>query len=374
MGSFFFYAERRFAAGKVEGFSLPPFSAHGLIPWLGTSEIKGADAMTYGQVRDESIKLYNQYSLAGEKIERTYNNQADYLIRIPGLVDEAMQEIASGPRRIQEYTELRLDPTRDSLGAPTYLLPPDLMDIVPGGFLVIEDKYAEPRYDSCWARPDEWHVVFSKRRPDWHGRVFLEYYRNPKSLLDIVRCGKAIEKFELTVPTGATSIKIAGCSDHQAPALYTVSGDTETEVTLTVTSAAVLNGITGDVKNLDALEQKPKVGTASVTAGTTVRISGWAKPGDGIFAFYGSAGLVSIAAAPYEPPDCTPLDNAPETHTPIPYYVAAHLILGEDAFSYGSLYNEWVAKLNRLYQLPQPHRNIVEDVYRLGYFFDWGEY
>ena len=60
------------------------------------------------------------------------------------------------------------------------------------------------------------------------------------------------------------------------------------------------------------------------------------------------------------------LDNAPETHRVIPYYVAAHLLLHEDAFAYASLMNEWQSQLLSLYQMPQPRRNIVSDAYHWG--------
>lgn len=235
--------------------------------------------MNYGEVRDRSLQLMNQYSLAGDVIERTYNNQADYLKRIPGLVDEAVMDIATEIRPIQEYRELRLDRTRDRLGMPTFVLPDDLMDIVPGGFLVVERDDEMPQYDSGWARPDEHHVIFPRRGKHFNGRVFLEYYRRPHSVMDCVREGCPF--------TGTTC-------DKTAPS----------EV---------------------------------------------------------------------EPPDCAPIDNDPITHSVIPYYVAAHLFLGEDNFAYASLYNEWMAKRGRLAQAPQPHRHTVVDTYHLDHMYDWGE-
>lgn len=237
--------------------------------------------MNYGQVRDESLKLFNQYSLSGTPIEGTYNNQADYLRRIPGLVDSALWEISSGPRRIQEYKELRLDPTRDYMGMPTYKLPDDLMDIVPGGLLVVEHPREQPALDSGYMRPDEHHIIFPKRGKHFHGKVFLLYYRSPRSIMD---CKNGAE----CPITGGT----CDCEDGE----------------------------------------------------------------------YG------------QPPDCAVLDNTPETHVPIPYYVAAHLLQGEDNFWYASLYNEWRTKLEFLGQAPQPHRHTVDDVYNLNYVFDWGEY
>ena len=51
--------------------------------------------MTYGQMRDRVLMLLNQYSIAGGKIRVTYNNQADYLTRVPGAVNEALVYLAN---------------------------------------------------------------------------------------------------------------------------------------------------------------------------------------------------------------------------------------------------------------------------------------
>ena len=62
--------------------------------------------MNYGQVRDQVLKLLNQYSVAGDKVDGSYNNQADYLLRIPELVNDAMTEIATTARKIPTVLNL----------------------------------------------------------------------------------------------------------------------------------------------------------------------------------------------------------------------------------------------------------------------------
>ena len=57
--------------------------------------------MTYGQMRDRVLMLLNQYSIAGGKIRVTYNNQADYLARVPGAVNEALVYLATTARRLR---------------------------------------------------------------------------------------------------------------------------------------------------------------------------------------------------------------------------------------------------------------------------------
>ena len=99
--------------------------------------------MTYGQIRDAALKLLQQYSLGDQPIPRTYNEQGDDLRRIPELVDDAMWIIASGPRRIHAAKPLERLPERDRGGMMCCSLPANLMEIVPGGLLVLEE--GEPR-------------------------------------------------------------------------------------------------------------------------------------------------------------------------------------------------------------------------------------
>lgn len=216
--------------------------------------------MKYGEIRDASLKLLNQYSLAGETIPETYNNQSDYIKRIPQLVDDAMWLIASGPRRLRTARVLDPDRSRDQDGMNRFMLPDDLMDIIPGGLFIVD--HGEHHYDTSYARLDERRILLPHYT---HGSVWLEYYRRPESVQE-------------GVPTGGT-----------------------------------------------------------------------------------------LPADDYE------LDNSYETHRCIPYYVAAHLVMQDDAFLYASLYNEWQSMLGNLVEAPQPHRGIIEDAYGdpLNHFASW---
>lgn len=205
--------------------------------------------MTYGEVRDAALKLLHRYSIGDEPIPRTYNDQGDVLRRIPELVDDAMTLIASGPRRIYAACRLRRERARDCGGMMCVTLPEDLMELKPGGLLVLSD--GEARYESGFVRLDERRLLL----PDCAGEVWLEYFRRPRSCL------------------------------------------------------------------------------ASLPAGQT------------------------------EPADCTALDNAPETHRAVAYYVAAQLALYEDVSEYTALLQAWHEQLARLTPRPQGHRSIVGDAY-----------
>lgn len=199
--------------------------------------------MNYGEVRDRSLKLVNQYSIAGETIAESYNNQADYLLRIPPLVNDAQSIIASGPRQIRESKELNRCNARDFGAFWEYPLPRDLLEIAPGGLLVLDGEHIF--YESEYACPDDKRILVPKGVT---GTLQLEYFRRPRPL--------------------------------------------------------------------------------------------------------------SVS-----PTDDEELDNNRMTHQAIPYYVAAHLVLQEDAFAYASLYNEWQSQLSGMYLRPQPHRGVVRNAY-----------
>jgi hypothetical protein len=335
--------------------------------------------LNYGQVRDASLKLFNQYSLAGKDIADTYNNQADYLRRIPELVDDAMWEIASGPRRIRAAKQLVEERGREEGPFLRYSLPNDLMDIIPGGLFTYKNgqrcefPWDQMHYQTGYDRLDEKRILIPRDLA--RGELWLEYYRKPRRVMDSVNEGLTLEDEVLTVPAGATSVIIAGHTEHEEPRLRLLNDGEYENVTLTTTQAQTLSGETGKVKQLNAFLKKDYMtGVATVTAGDTIRMTGWAKPGDAVYAFMNGNTVVSFAEAPTEPDDDLELDNEPETHTPVPYYVAAHLVQGEDSFWYASLYNEWRTKLEFLGQAPQPHRHTVSDVYGLARTYDWGEW
>ena len=49
--------------------------------------------MTYGELKQRVLELIFSYSVAGSEIPATYNNQADYLAMIPGLVNNGQRPI-----------------------------------------------------------------------------------------------------------------------------------------------------------------------------------------------------------------------------------------------------------------------------------------
>lgn len=64
-----------------------------------------------------------------------------------------------------------------------------------------------------------------------------------------------------------------------------------------------------------------------------------------------------------EPNDGVELDNTPETHMALPYYVAAQLVLYDDPFRYSALWNAFETRLGRITEPITTEFNQMDDAY-----------
>lgn len=202
--------------------------------------------MNYAWARDYALELINQYSIAGQKIPESYNNQADYTRRIPKLLDDAQMYAATTSGRIRALMSMdKLK--REEMGEWTlFKLPGDCWRVCSGGVLRTDGPALH--------RFHRYRVIGGKGvaiHKSVDGEMILEYFRYP----------------ELLGP---------------------------------------------------------------------------------------------------EPKEDAPLDNTPEVQMALPYYVAAHLVMQDNAFAYQSLCNEFEAKLARLGEVPQAEVSTVEDAYDPG--------
>lgn len=202
--------------------------------------------MDYKWARDFTLELMNQYSIAGGEIAETYNNQSDYLRRIPKLLNDAQVYVATNAGKIRTITDLK-SLKRTRMGSWfTYQLPEDCWQVCSGG-LIRTDGDRFQRYHKYHLVGDNGIAVPGELDGDMH----LEYYRYP-------------------------------------------------------------------------------------------------------------------ALLGQEPADDVKLDNTVEAQMVLPYYVAAHLVMHDDAFAYSALLNEFEAKLARLGERLQTDMNVVEDSYSAG--------
>jgi hypothetical protein len=61
--------------------------------------------------------------------------------------------------------------------------------------------------------------------------------------------------------------------------------------------------------------------------------------------------------------DDTELDNTPETHEALPYYIAAQLLLYDDPFRYSALWNAFETRLGRITEPITTEYSGVDDAY-----------
>ena len=62
------------------------------------------------------------------------------------------------------------------------------------------------------------------------------------------------------------------------------------------------------------------------------------------------------------------LDNVPETHYAVPFYVAAFLVLDDDSFKFASLYNKYEDKLEKMGAGVSAEAKPVADAYGFGVY------
>jgi hypothetical protein len=199
--------------------------------------------MNYKQARDFTLQLINQYSVGGVKIADTYNGQADYLKRIPALLNDAAMQAATTTAPIRVIDDLKNLRCDDNGAWLVYTMPEDCWQICSGGLI----QYGDEEF-----------------------RRFHGYH-----------------------PVGANKIAVPR-----------------------------------DLR------------------------------GEGQVEYFRYPRLLNLA-----PKDEDELDNTPAVQMALPYYVAAQLVMQDDAFSFSALSNEFESRLARLSQRPHTDLHIVKDSY-----------
>lgn len=134
--------------------------------------------MKYKEIRDRSLQLLNQYSIAGSTIESSYNNQQDYLTRIPALVNDAMVYIATTAKRILATYDIVLADMFENHGMYEIPLPSDCYQISPRGFI----RFIDGDIERCAPYRRVGSNLYLPL--DSEGDYALEYYRYPQRLED----------------------------------------------------------------------------------------------------------------------------------------------------------------------------------------------
>lgn len=203
--------------------------------------------MTYGQFKDRVLQLIFSYSIAGDNIELSYNNQADYVKMIPALLNTCQSYIYQIKHFEDSIMIKDLDWEDMEGGMRLYHLPDDCLKMKPG-------------------------LIIPRHR----------------------RFERAFERFN--------NYRLFGGDKFMAP--------------------------------------------ANLPENTIME--------------YWKRGL----PIPDDPPDSYVLKNTDEVNDIMPFYVAAFLVMYDDAFRYSALYNEFETRLQRLMTNPAyTETNEVFDVY-----------
>ena len=130
--------------------------------------------MTYGELKNRVLELIFSYSVAGSQIPATYNNQADYIAMIPGLVNNGQMDIATSVKRIPAIAFLE-DLEQEQAGERVlYKLPDDCWLPFTGGLLLPRSR----RYERFFG----YRIIAGKIELPWRAPegMALEYWRYPE--------------------------------------------------------------------------------------------------------------------------------------------------------------------------------------------------
>ncbi len=127
--------------------------------------------MTYGELKTFVLQLLNRYSVGGEQVALSYNDQADIVARIPALLKDGLLYMATSVRRLRETAPLTsADPMGDFL---CYQLPDDCYGLC-GGLLRL--------WDGEVSRFGNYRLVGGRKilipRAE-KGKFLVEYFRYP---------------------------------------------------------------------------------------------------------------------------------------------------------------------------------------------------
>lgn len=121
------------------------------------------------------LQLIFSDTLAGTDIPVTYNNQADYIHMIPGLINSAQYEIATSVRRIPAEVKLSALTVTHEEFCDVYQLPVNCWQMMQGGLL----------YPDRIHRYREYRVMLNgnlRVTPGTDPNCIVEYWRYPTEI------------------------------------------------------------------------------------------------------------------------------------------------------------------------------------------------
>jgi hypothetical protein len=131
--------------------------------------------MLYSEIKRETLSHIHRYTVAGKPVSASYNNQADYLNRIPTYINEALVNILTLVKR--EATVYPLTDGEEYGDCLRYELPDDFYTLRSGGVSRIRDGHFEQTNN--YRLQGKKHILIPKGDD---GEYTVEYYRYPNLL------------------------------------------------------------------------------------------------------------------------------------------------------------------------------------------------
>lgn len=132
--------------------------------------------MTYAEIKRATLSHLNQYSIAGAPIASSYNNQADYLNRIPQFINEALVNIRTLVKP-EPVVHPLVDGAEEYGSMLRYQLPEDFWSLKTGGVSVVRDGRFQKTNNYRLQGKD--YILVPKEAD---GEYTVEYYKYPEQL------------------------------------------------------------------------------------------------------------------------------------------------------------------------------------------------
>ena len=130
--------------------------------------------MRYLDFKNRVLMLINQYSIAGETIAPIYNNQNDYITRIPSLLDSAQKYLATTTRPIYAEMPLIWDAAEQKEGFYIFTMPDDFWQLSGRGIPVMKNGEFTMYRKYRWMGKDKLVIPAADK-----AEMVLHYYRQP---------------------------------------------------------------------------------------------------------------------------------------------------------------------------------------------------
>ena len=131
--------------------------------------------MQYRNIKRAVLELVDQYSTAGEVISPAYNHQSDTIQKIPGLINQALLDIRTGPYPERSVCRLEHGETLSN-GWKQHILPGDFWRLCSGGVRKLSDDGPQ-----C---TNEYQLLGGRTLLTPEGVYLVEYYHYPEQLPD----------------------------------------------------------------------------------------------------------------------------------------------------------------------------------------------